>query len=150
MLKDINIPAKLNFVLSKATEQDPRKRYSSIAEFRDALFFEVKPSKETHPYVIIGGKKHYINKNVVTIGRLRNADIHVKDDYGYVSRIHCMMVKRREGYLLVDNKSTGGVFVYSDGVYKRIEKWWLKDGDIIALCYDRVKGPYITFQFKEA
>ncbi len=148
ILPKSSVSKELLLALSKATEQDPKLRYSSISEFRNAIT-GIKVAREPYPYLIIQGRKYYLKKDVVTIGRAANADIRIDDVYGYISRIHCVITKQRDNYMLMDNRSTGGIFVYDNGVYRRVDRWWLKDGDIIALCYDARKGAYITFQFKE-
>ncbi len=129
--------------IERATEYDPRKRYSSVSEFRDELFGLRKPKRRASIFVM--GREYEITKDITTIGK--SGDIAIPDKLGYVSRIHCVIVKKDGEFILLDNKSRCGTYVY-DGTYKRVDKHTLKDGDLIALCYNRERGPYIVLQFR--
>jgi pSer/pThr/pTyr-binding forkhead associated (FHA) protein len=51
-----------------------------------------------------------IKKDVATIGRGSDSDI--KTTVGSVSRKHCSLIKRDDGWYIIDHKSKAGTFIY--------------------------------------
>jgi transcriptional regulator with PAS, ATPase and Fis domain len=70
-------------------------------------------------------KKIPIDKSTLTIGRAKYCDITLDDSY--LSKQHCKIEKRINGYFLKDLASTNGTKI--NGVY--IKEAQLKDGDLI-------------------
>ncbi len=69
----------------------------------------------------------YLSKDVVTIGKLADNDIELKDNT--VSRQHCKLQRQGDGFLLVDMKSTNGSFVNG----KKTQQKLLAVGDKITV-----------------
>jgi len=74
------------------------------------------------------------DKDVITIGRSANADIHTICDR--VSRKHCSLIKKDKIWFVTDHNSTGGTFIYrgSTFVVQLISgEFPLQNGDTISL-----------------
>lgn len=66
-----------------------------------------------------------LDKDVVTVGRSRECDIHLEDLN--VSRRHCQVRKGEGGYVLEDLQSKNGTYVNGAPV----QRWVLSDGDLV-------------------
>ena len=64
-------------------------------------------------------------KNEITIGRLKNRDIHLNNPA--VSKQHARIIEKEGSYLIEDLKSTNGIYLNTVRVISR----YLKDGDVI-------------------
>jgi hypothetical protein len=71
--------------------------------------------------------KYPLYKEVMTIGRSDQADIHVTGDF--ISRVHARLVSTKEGVTVEDLESKNGIKVNS----KLTERQMLKHGDVIGL-----------------
>ncbi len=79
-------------------------------------------------YVLNGEeKRHVIEKEKITIGRLSDNDISIPDST--VSRYHAEIVKFGDSFVLRDLDSKNGSYVNSE----RVLEAFLKDGDLITL-----------------
>jgi len=100
--------------------------------------------------ITVDNKDYNLTKDSVTIGRGKNADIHIEDPDQAVSRIHARIYKNKDQYWIEDNNSTHGTFIYKNGTYKKIQKWALHDGDTIVLCHDPTGGKQVLIMFETA
>ena len=78
-------------------------------------------------YIAVGGKRHMLAGERLTIGRSRECEILVDDPN--VSRRHAEVRKTIEGWMIVDLGSTNGVKVNG----KRVQEEVLRPGDTITL-----------------
>jgi pSer/pThr/pTyr-binding forkhead associated (FHA) protein len=69
---------------------------------------------------------------------------------GFVSKRHAEVFLDQGKYWIEDTQSTNGTFLYRNGLFQRIQRSELRDGDLVALCYKQDKGPYITLTFKKS
>jgi len=70
-------------------------------------------------------KTFKIDKDEITIGRLKSCDIHINNPA--VSKQHARIIKKQDNYLIEDLKSTNGIYLNTVRIISR----YLKDGDII-------------------
>jgi hypothetical protein len=68
-----------------------------------------------------------LERDVTHIGRSLSADVRI--EYQGVSRRHAIVVRRRDGVRLLDDRSANGTFVNG----RRVTAAELSDGDVIAL-----------------
>ena len=74
-----------------------------------------------------------IGKSKFTIGRSSQADLRLKD--GKVSRIHAIVERVGDHFIIVDQESANGTMVNGDSVRKTV----LKEGDYIRLGFSIIK-----------
>ncbi len=72
-------------------------------------------------------KVYFLNKEIVSVGKFASNDLVLKDNA--ISRKHFVFEKNYEGYKIVDQKSTNGIFVNG----KRIVERQLQMGDDISV-----------------
>ncbi len=72
-------------------------------------------------------KKFETDKDKITIGRLKDNDIHINNPS--VSRQHAQIIKNQGNYLIEDLKSTNGLYLNK----VRTATSYLKDGDVITI-----------------
>ena len=82
-------------------------------------YLEVQGSEET---LLIP-----LGKGVTHIGRGLAADLHLDEDS--VSRRHAILVHRRDGMRVLDDRSSNGTFVNG----RRVTQEDLRDGDVLVL-----------------
>ena len=73
------------------------------------------------------GRTFYLDKPVVSIGRLVSNDICLEDPF--VSRYHCVIRNEDGQYVIEDLNSTNGTFVNGE----RIKAYELAEGDLIRI-----------------
>jgi serine/threonine protein kinase len=150
----IESPKKLNPKISnqmekitlKALSFDPSKRYQIAEDMIKDIQGEYL--SQCTPCLYCRGAKYEINKRL-RIGRLSSCDVAVDDTIGYVSKHHAEVFPEKGIYWIEDTQSKNGTFLYRKGVFQQIQKSELVDGDLVALCYKKDKGPYITLTFKK-
>jgi serine/threonine protein kinase len=150
----VESPRKINPKISLETERivfkalsfDPSKRYQiaddMIRELRGQCVIQYTPC------LFCRGTKYEISRQL-SIGRSNTCDIPINDVIGFVSKHHAVVFPQQSQYWIEDTQSTNGTFIYRNGSYQKVQKTELQDGDLIALCYKRDKGPYITLTFKK-
>ena len=72
--------------------------------------------------------------DVMSLGRGRNNDIQIKND-GKISRYHCRIYRRGDGFVVEDNKSSNGTLVNG----KLVTKQELHGGELVQLGETRVR-----------
>jgi len=75
-------------------------------------------------------KTFKIDKDEITIGRLKSSDIHINNPT--VSKQHARIIKNQGNYLIEDLKSTNGIYLNTVRIISR----YLKDGDVINIGKD--------------
>ena len=70
-------------------------------------------------------KTFKIDKDEITIGRLKSCDIHISNPA--VSKHHARIIKKQGNYLIEDLKSTNGTYLNTVRIISR----YLKDSDVI-------------------
>ncbi|MGD2249189.1 MAG: FHA domain-containing serine/threonine-protein kinase [Candidatus Methanofastidiosia archaeon] len=146
--KNLQVSKGLDAVIQKATDMDPDKRFQTATEMKKALSGIVTAS--VSPRLILGSKQYTIG-NKLTIGRggsKVHPDVTIDDPNRFLSKIHARIIKDTNNNYWVEDYSANGTFIQKDGNYKRIKKWNLTNNDVIALCWNPVKGPYIVGKFK--
>jgi serine/threonine protein kinase len=133
-------------VVVKAMEFDPAKRF----QIADDMIKEIEGRSIVHdlPCIFVRGKRYNIDSKL-SIGRSSPADIIIDDNLCYVSRQHVDVFPYQGKIWIRDAGSKNGTFIFRNGVFQQVSTSELRDGDIIALCYKKDKGPYITFNFKQ-
>ena len=145
----------LKSVIVKATQEIPMDRFSCASEMKQALIQKVSPPTVVvrRPRLIVNSQTYSLTRYTYVIGR-GAADITVNDPQEYISRKHARISKDVSGQYWIEDgcdgiPSANGIFVLQNGQYTKKDKWALRDGDIIALCYKVDKGPYVTIQYRE-
>jgi len=143
-------------IIIRATQEVPTKRFSSASEMKLVLTQKAQPIRTRlvrRPRIIVNGQPHFLTRYSYVVGR-GTADIRIDDPKGFISRKHARISKDISGQYWIEDGCDGipsinGVFILQKGRYIKKDKWELQDGDIIALCYRKDKGPYTTLQYKE-
>ena len=96
----------------------------------------------THPYLeathekaptlkvlsgTLKGKEFRLTKSEYTIGRTHTADIVINEEV--VSRQHALIIRKNSEFLLLDLKSSNGIFINN----LKMERVGLKNGDIFQI-----------------
>lgn len=147
--KNPQISKEIDSIVQKATDINPDNRFQTVTEMKKALTGVVTPA-QYNPRLIIGSTEYSITKKL-TIGR-GSANIHpdvlINDPERYLSKMHARITKDAEGNYWIEDYSANGTFILEDGNYEKIKKRQLVDNDVIAFCWNAVKGPYIVGKFK--
>ncbi len=144
----------LKSVIIKATQEVPSSRFSCASEMKLALSQRAVPTVLVRrPRIIVNGQPYFLTRYSYVLGR-GDVDIKIDDSQGFISRKHAKISKDAFGKYWIEDgcdsyPSANGIFILQDGHYMKKDKWPLKDGDIIALCYKEDRGPYVTLQYKE-
>ncbi len=149
----IDSPRKLNPKISPEIEQviframstDPSKRYQIADDMISAIQGHTLVNA---PFIFCRGSKYNVTQRL-TIGRQANCKIVIEDQMCYVGRHHADVYLENGKYWIEDMNSKNGTFIYREGQFQQIKKSELHDGDLVALCYKKDKGPYITLTFKQ-
>ncbi|MGD2249192.1 MAG: FHA domain-containing protein [Candidatus Methanofastidiosia archaeon] len=128
-------------------EKNPEKKYEEKPEEKPKEP-ETKVPSLKKPRLMFENQAFYLTKDVMTIGRGKDADITIPDPKRFISRIHAKIYKDKNTYYIEDNNSNNGTFIYKKGQYKEIKKTNLSHGDVIVLSYKPSRGVHITLQFK--
>jgi len=144
--RDINpkISKEMSEIVIKSMDVDPNKRYQLAEDMKNII--KGFSLGSTIPSILCLGKRYPINKTFL-IGRQHPCDIIIPDTEKYISRKHAQIYYDSGQYWIEDLKSRNGTFLYKRGSFQEIHKSSLKDKDLIALCHNPVKGPYITINF---
>ena len=126
---------------------DPSKRYQIADDMVTAIQGQTLV-QNVPPFIFCRGKKYPVTRRL-TIGRKNTCDVVIEDKMFYVGRHHADVYFRDGKYWIEDNKSKNGTFIYRNGYFQQITLSELNDGDLVALCYRKDKGPYITLTFKQ-
>ena len=143
------VSKNVDILVRKATELDPDMRFQTATEMKKALAGVIKPIVY-NPRLIIGSREIRITRQSVTIGRDSvkvHPDIVLPDPDRYLSKIHARITKVK-GLYWIEDYSVNGTFIFKYGSYRRIKKQQLSDNDVIAFCWNPVKGPYFLVKFK--
>jgi len=87
---------------------------------------DMLPRLEAIDWPLIG-RSFYLDKPVVSIGRLVEHDICLEDPF--VSRYHCVIRNEDGQYVIEDLKSTNGTFINGE----RVNVYPLEEGDLIRI-----------------
>jgi len=166
-------PRELNSSISFTTSElvqkaiDPRHRTFATADGMISFLQQGTTTSFGRPHIILGGVMYELD-NELDIGRKHDscdAYCHslgfrnppkislLETGPSFISKHHLLIWKDRQGYYWIqDLKSRNGTAIYKNGSYRILtpgQKELLLDNSSIAICYDAVKGPYMTFTFHE-
>jgi serine/threonine protein kinase len=158
-------PEKLE-VIRKAMSYLPAFRYQTSEDMLKA-FAGVKSIGQIRPYIVASGRKYEVSHDLV-IGRQHAAcptplcrkqgfscypDVSINDPESYISKHHAKVRvdTNRECYI-EDLRSTCGTAIKHQAhpfweVLQPRREYKLQDGDVIALAYTPLKGPYMTISY---
>ncbi len=131
-------------IVQKSLNADTSKRYQLADDMIRAI--ERKSHGSRAPSIECLGKRYYITKPIV-IGRRRPSDIIIPDLGRFISKRHVTIYGDLGRFWIEDMGSVNGTYVKKNGKFQKIDKYALKNNDIIALCYNRNSGAYTTFTF---
>ncbi len=132
-------------LLAACLNPDPSQRPWSPREFVMAL----REFAPLGPRLVISGKAYPLARDKpIRIGRMPGCEVTIRDPNKFVSPIHAIIYPEERGYIIVDNNSLNGLFLYRNGRYYKIQQAQLVDGDIIILCYSEKKGPYVVIKYR--
>jgi len=83
----------------------------------------------------------------VKIGRGNESEVKIEDINYFVDEVHAVIRKENGGYVIYDNKSVNGLWLFDKGNFTRIAQHILRNNDILSLGWNSRSGPYITFRF---
>jgi serine/threonine protein kinase len=154
-------------VIKKSMSLDPHYRYQTAEEVLDALGGKISPVIGG-PYIIASGRKIRIQHNVI-IGKFHGQcgdqcrrkgfsnlpDIALNDPQSFVSRHHAKIRLASNGECFIEDlHAVSGTALkrHTSQAFERLQsgrEYLLRDGDLIALAYSPVKGPYMTLSYRE-
>jgi len=133
-----------NFII-RAMAPTPAERYKNLREAMAELFFRAE---------VIYRDMSYEVWDRLTIGRDSSNDMVVEDPRRHVHGKHCVIYFNNGRYYLEPRVSEWSEkinypYVRRKDSYIKVEdRLELRDGDIIVLCYNPKKGPYIELPFR--
>ncbi|MCW4023917.1 MAG: protein kinase [Candidatus Bathyarchaeota archaeon] len=141
-----NLPVEQDLleIAFKALNPDPALRFRTVFEMKQKLLSLTSPQAK----LVMGDVQCLLMKNLVLIGRSVDADFKILDPSKFVSPIHAEVVFENKNFF-ISNKSINGTFIYRRDEYRKIDKWALRDGDVIVLCYKPQKGPHKMVKFRQ-
>lgn len=154
-------------IIKKCMNMDPHLRYQSAEEVLDVLGGKLA-ILTAGPYIIASGRRYQI-RNSMIIGRYHLQcrddcrrkgftnipDVAVNDPQSYVGRHHARIRMTANGKCsLEDLHAVSGTAVRhpTSQVFEKLQsgqEYQLRDGDLIALAYSPLKGPYMTISYRE-
>jgi len=164
--RDVNpsISGDISYIIKKAMSQEPKDRYQTATDMIRDLRGE-GPLDIDAPHIIFQGRK-YVVEDSLEIGRdhhcpeshgkkdVNPPDIMVDDNQRYLSKHHARIIKDRSGICwIMDLGSRNSTAVSHDGmesfkILKPGKKERLKDGDIVAIVYNKKRGAYMPLTFR--
>lgn len=158
-------------IIFKATQEEMDNRYQTVDDFIRAVIEEEVYPPMSGAFINVSGASYPITKIRTIIGReVENSEAHinVKDPKRHIARCissinldeigHCEIIWDYENdkYYLKDLDSINRTWVLSDrsqNIWKQLgrdlsSRIIMNDGDLFTFAYDKVKGHYITFTFK--
>jgi len=138
------ISKEISDIVVKSLNKDTPKRFQLADDMIRAL--EGKSHGSRAPSIECVGKRFFIKKPMV-IGRRHPADIIIPDQKRFISRRHATIYGDSGRFWIEDLGSSNGTYVKTNGTFKRIKKYALKNNDVIALCYKPTRGAHTTFTF---
>lgn len=144
--RDINprVSKDISDIVKKALNKDTSKRYQLADDMIRAI--EGKSHGSRAPSIEVLGKRYLIKKPIV-IGRRHPSDIIIPDLKRFISKRHARIYGDSGRFWIEDMGSSNGTYVQKKGTFKRINKYELKNNDVIALCYKPNLGAHTTFTF---
>jgi pSer/pThr/pTyr-binding forkhead associated (FHA) protein len=118
---------------TRPTMEGLTERVDPIACLDERVRRQATPAHPAQPgrYIEVQGSKETLliplGKGVTHIGRGLAADLHLDEDS--VSRRHAILVHRRNGMRVLDDRSSNGTFVNG----RRIVQTDLQNGDVLVL-----------------
>jgi serine/threonine protein kinase len=154
-------------IIKKSMNLDPHYRYQTAEEVLDVLGGKIIPIV-AGPYIIASGRKFQIQRNMI-IGRSHRQcavecrrkgfsnlpDIALNDPQSFVGRHHARIRLASNGECFIEDlHAVSGTALkhHASQAFERIQpgrEYLLRDGDLIALAYSPLKGPYITISYRE-
>jgi pSer/pThr/pTyr-binding forkhead associated (FHA) protein len=118
---------------TRAAVEGLTERFDAIACLDERVRRQAQPDQPTEPgrYIEVQGSEEALliplGRGVLHIGRGLAADLHL--DESSVSRRHAILVHRRTGMRVLDDRSSNGTFVNG----RRIVQADLQNGDVLVL-----------------
>lgn len=81
------------------------------------------------------------------IGRGKESEVRIDDTNYFVDEVHAYIKKENERYVIYDNNSINGLWLFDNGKFIRIAQHALKNNDFLSLGWNSRNGPYIAFRF---
>ncbi len=131
-------------VLHKMTAGDYTKRSVYVDEILSIL--PKKPLLYFYQDGIVN-KLYPLNDEESRIGRGNMCEIKINDINAYVDEVHAFIKKENGRYIIYDNKSQNGIWLFDKGCYVRIISHVLRNDDVLALGWNSRNGPYINIRF---
>jgi serine/threonine protein kinase len=140
------LPDVLAQIARKAMNAYPTDRYSTAWEMKRALTnadHDPKPAR-----IVLRDRCYELDQETTTIGRGQESSIWIDDPERFTSPVHAEIHKEGGGKFCIVDKSLNGTYIYENETYKRIQRWQLRDGDIIVLCHNPDRGPHKILKFR--
>jgi len=169
----IKSPHELNSSISFTTSEmvqkaiDPHHRTFATADDMISFLQHGTPVSFGRPHIILRGIRYEL-VDELDVGRKHDscdANCHslgfrtppkislLETGPSFISKHHLRIWKDRQGYYWIqDLRSRNGTAIFKNGSYRILtpgQKEMLLDNSSIAICYNAVKGPYVTFTFHE-
>jgi serine/threonine protein kinase len=160
------IPAISCETLKTALSPDPAKRYQTTDDLLNALLGRLPTNLS--PYIVADDRKITIKESVI-IGRAhmhpsRDCEVQgysdlplvsLNDPERFVSRHHARLTLKPSGECFIEALKTasstaiGHISTRAFEVIQPRREYGLNDGDLIALAYSPIKGPYVTLTYHQ-
>jgi len=129
--------------LSYLMEEDYTKRSNYVDEILSIL--PKKPLLYFYQDGIVN-KLYPLNEGESRIGRGNICEIKIDDINAYVDEVHAFIKKENETYIIYDNNSVNGLWVFDMGSYVRVQKHILRHNDILSFGWNSRSGPYMNLR----
>jgi len=80
------------------------------------------------------------------IGRDINCEVRILDENFYVDEVHAVIKKENGKYIIHDNNSVNGIWLFDKGNFIRVSNHSLRNNDVLALGWNSKNGPYMPFR----
>lgn len=129
--------------LSSLMEEDYKKRSVYVDEILHVL--PKKPLLYFYQDDIVN--RLYSVSDEARVGRGKGSEVRIDDINSYVDEVHALIRKENERYIIYDNKSINGLWLFDKGILTRIAQHVLRNNDVLALGWNSRSGPYVIFRF---
>ncbi len=129
--------------LSSLLEEDYKKR----SDYMDGILSILPKKPLLYFYQDNIVNRIYSINGEVRIGRGDESEVRIEDINSYVDEVHAIIKKENEAYVIYDNNSVNGLWLFDKGEFTRIAQHVLRNNDILSLGWNSRNGPYMIFRF---
>ena len=145
MLSDKTPTEKLT--LYNRLEQFIREDYKKRSIYLDSMLSILPKKPLLYLYQDDIVNRMYSIDDEAKIGRGQSCEVKIDDINYFVDEVHALIKKENESYIIYDNKSVNGLWLFDKGSFIRIAQHILRNNDILSLGWNSRNGSYMAFRF---